>query len=61
MFTATINAKVWLATIAWPSPVSSSSQRFGGGSFRFSFHDAGEYAFFCTIHPTMTGSITVTG
>ena len=33
----------------------------GGGSFTFSFDDAGEYAFFCTIHPTMTGSITVTG
>jgi len=33
----------------------------GGGSFTFSFDDAGEYAFFCTIHPTMTGAVTVTG
>lgn len=32
-----------------------------GDSFRFTFEQPGEYEFLCTIHPTMTGSITVTG
>lgn len=33
----------------------------GGGSFSFTFDTAGEFAFFCAIHPQMTGAITVTG
>lgn len=32
-----------------------------GGEFRFAFDTAGEYAFFCAIHGSMTGSITITG
>lgn len=31
------------------------------GSFDYGFEQPGEYEFFCTIHPSMTGSITVTG
>jgi plastocyanin len=33
----------------------------GGDSFSFTFTDAGEFDFFCGIHASMTGSITVTG
>jgi len=32
-----------------------------GESFEFTFEDAGEYTFVCTIHPGMSGSITVEG
>jgi plastocyanin len=32
-----------------------------GGSFEFTFDEAGTYTFFCSIHPNMTGSITVSG
>ncbi len=30
-------------------------------SFDFTFSDPGEYAFFCRIHPTMTGRVIVEG
>lgn len=30
-------------------------------SFEFTFDEPGEYPFFCAIHPSMTGTITVTG
>lgn len=33
----------------------------GGDSFTHTFDEAGEYSFFCGIHPQMTGSITVGG
>ncbi len=39
----------------------SGSISGGGGEFTFAFDEAGDYGFFCTIHPTMTGSISVTG
>ncbi len=29
-------------------------------SFSFTFKDAGTYQFFCTLHPQMTGTVTVT-
>ncbi len=32
-----------------------------GESFEFSFDQPGEYAFFCSIHPSMKGTITVSG
>lgn len=33
----------------------------GGEAFTHTFDEAGEYSFFCGIHPQMTGSITVGG
>lgn len=30
-----------------------------GGTFEFAFESAGTFNFFCAIHPTMTGTITV--
>jgi len=32
----------------------------GGGSRSLRFTTAGEYPFFCTVHPTMTGTIIIT-
>lgn len=32
----------------------------GGGTFEFTFSEAGTYTFHCEIHPSMTGTITVT-
>lgn len=33
----------------------------GGASGTFTFEEPGDYQFFCAIHPSMTGSITVEG
>ena len=30
-----------------------------GATFRFTFNDAGTFKYFCSIHTTMTGTITV--
>ena len=32
----------------------------GGGTFEFTFTEAGTFAFHCNVHPAMTGTITVT-
>lgn len=32
-----------------------------GDSFEFTFDEAGEFSYVCTIHPQMTGTITVEG
>ena len=31
----------------------------GGEEFAFTFDEAGQYSFFCGVHPQMTGTITV--
>ena len=33
----------------------------GGDSFEFTFTEPGTYEYFCAIHPSMTGTIVVTG
>jgi plastocyanin len=32
----------------------------GGGTFEFTFTEAGTFAFHCNVHPSMTGTVTVT-
>lgn len=41
--------------------VWSSGGISGGESFEFTFEEPGEYEYFCSIHPTMEGTITVEG
>ena len=41
--------------------VFDSGSLSGGEEFTFTFEEAGQYDFFCGIHPDMTGSITVEG
>ena len=50
-------------THTWTSvdDVWSSGGLASGESFEFTFDEPGEYAYFCTIHPTMEGTITVEG
>jgi plastocyanin len=39
-----------------------SSDPFGQGrAFTFTFEGSGDYAYFCAIHPTMKGTVRVTG
>jgi plastocyanin/glucose/arabinose dehydrogenase len=43
-----------------PQPDQFDSGIFGSGeSFRFTFDEAGTFAYFCTIHPNMRATITV--
>ena len=50
-------------THTWTSvgDVWNSGGLSSGESFEFTFDEPGEYAYFCTIHPTMEGTITVEG
>ncbi|MGH3650102.1 MAG: cupredoxin domain-containing protein [Acidimicrobiia bacterium] len=41
--------------------VFNSGTLAGGETFDFTFENPGEYAYFCSIHAEMTGSITVEG
>jgi len=41
--------------------VFDSGRLAGGDEFTFVFEEPGTYDFFCEIHPSMTGTITVTG
>ena len=40
---------------SWKSPVMDTDERFS-----FTFDDPGTYAYFCSLHPHMTGTIVVT-
>lgn len=50
-------------THTWTSvdEVWNSGGLSSGDSFEFTFTDPGEYDYFCSIHPQMTGTITVEG
>lgn len=41
--------------------VWNSGSLSNGESFEFTFDEPGEYSYFCSIHPRMTGTITVEG
>jgi len=47
----------------WTSRIGlfNSGNIAGGAVFTHVFDTAGDYEFFCSIHPDMTGEITVTG
>lgn len=42
-----------------PDGVFDSSIIMAGKTFEFTFEEAGEYDYFCVVHPWMTGKITV--
>ncbi|HIH99022.1 MAG TPA: copper-binding protein, partial [Nitrosopumilus sp.] len=42
-----------------PSGVFDSSLLMVGLDYSFTFNDAGNYDYFCMVHPWMTGSVTV--
>lgn len=48
-------------THTWTSTdgVFDSGNLAAGASFAFTFEEAGEFDFFCRIHPSMTGTVTV--
>ncbi|SRR5579871_308906 len=66
----TLTVKVG-TTVAWinhddiPHTVDSTEKKFKSdaldtnGKFEFRFTEAGEYPFFCRLHPKMTGKIVV--
>lgn len=65
--TATVGGSVKVTnndttTHTWTSRdgVFDSGRLAEQATFEFVFDEPGEYEFFCTIHPSMTGSITVT-
>ncbi|MDH3696643.1 MAG: plastocyanin/azurin family copper-binding protein, partial [Nitrosopumilus sp.] len=43
-----------------PSGVFDSSLLMADATFAFTFEDAGEYDYFCMVHPWMIGSVSVT-
>ena len=43
-----------------PSPGLNSPNIDSGGFFSHTFNDAGEYRYWCTIHKSMNGTVTVT-
>ena len=51
------------AAHTWTSDdeVFDSGSLAQGDVFTFTFDEAGDYSFFCAIHPAMTGSISVSG
>jgi plastocyanin len=55
----------WTNTDEEPHTVTSTTKAFGsgaldtGGTYRFTFTKAGEYAYYCALHPHMTGKIIV--
>jgi len=58
---------VWSNTGALPHTVTDRNGSFDSGfvmagqTYRRTFNTPGSYSYFCTIHPGMTGSITVNG
>jgi plastocyanin len=44
-----------------PSGLFNSGSLSAGGIFTFTFARAGVYDYYCTVHPWMKGSVTVTG
>ena len=58
---------VWTNTGAIPHTVTASGGGFdsgvllSGGTYRRTFTQPGTFDYFCTIHPTMKGTVTVTG
>ena len=42
-----------------PSGLFDSGNLGSGGSFSYTFNSAGSFKYFCSIHPSMTGTITV--
>ena len=42
-----------------PSGVFDSSLLMAGGDYSFTFDNAGNYDYFCMVHPWMVGSVTV--
>jgi plastocyanin len=42
-----------------PDGTFDSSTLAQGKSFSFTFEEAGEYPYFCTLHPTMVGTVSV--
>ena len=58
---------VWSNTGALPHTVTDTSGSFDSGfvmagqTYARTFNTPGTYSYFCTLHPGMTGSVTVTG
>ena len=44
-----------------PDGTFDSSLVMPGTTFSYTFEDAGEYAYFCVVHPWMMGTVTVSG